>query len=378
MGIKEGALALADELEAFEDGDCEECSLYGQPECKGHLSCMEIMARYAARKMREAVERDGEGATTVSVYDLLPDEDRKAIAWVREHGGLDTAVSRFESGEIASDMLWGKGHGRFWTADDFEEEISKRLMPAGYEWPRFEDGELVRIGDEIDFEKGCGEVNAVKFMRVNRFVIHTYDEDDEPIELHYIPGERVKRPAPKVLDADAAEISVGDEVYGTRDMELMTVVDTDSHECGFKRIKCEKEGDGFWFYCPDELTHKLPVIAADGKPLREGETVWEVETGDGYVVERIYSGTTEPDFPGHTVACRRPDDIVTHMFKPSQLTHARPDSWEKWREDSELSPIDYCVMIGYPPSEEESAELIKNRALVRRAKALAERERSER
>lgn len=25
---------------------------------------------------------------TMSAYDLLPDEDRKAIAWVREHGGL--------------------------------------------------------------------------------------------------------------------------------------------------------------------------------------------------------------------------------------------------------------------------------------------------
>lgn len=61
MGIREEALALADELEAFEDGDCEECSLYGKPECKGHLSCMEVMARYAARKIREAVERDGEG-----------------------------------------------------------------------------------------------------------------------------------------------------------------------------------------------------------------------------------------------------------------------------------------------------------------------------
>ena len=57
MGLKEDVIALADELEEFEDGDCEECSLYGQPECKGHLSCMEIMARYAARKMREAVER---------------------------------------------------------------------------------------------------------------------------------------------------------------------------------------------------------------------------------------------------------------------------------------------------------------------------------
>lgn len=120
MGMMEDALALADELEAFEDGDCEECSLYGQPECKGHLSCMEVMARYAARKIREAVERDGECATTVSAHDLLSDEDRKAIAWVREHGGLGA--------------------------------VEKRLMPEGMEWlldvwPKWSNGEYCKFGD---------------------------------------------------------------------------------------------------------------------------------------------------------------------------------------------------------------------------------------
>lgn len=54
---------------------------------------------------------------TMSAHDLLPEAERDAIAWVREHGGL--------------------------------EEVRKRLMPEGMEWPRFEDGEPVRIGDEV-------------------------------------------------------------------------------------------------------------------------------------------------------------------------------------------------------------------------------------
>lgn len=137
--IREELLALADELEEFEDGDCEECSLYGQPECKGHLSCMEIMALYAARKMRGAVERDGEGATTVSAYDLLSEDEREAIAWVREHGGLDA--------------------------------VEKRLMPEGMEWPTVD-------GKPVDFktlyEPSPGVLEAVSIYNNGAKVV-----DDE-------------------------------------------------------------------------------------------------------------------------------------------------------------------------------------------------------
>ena len=128
-----------------------------------------------------------------------------------------------------------------------------------------------------------------------------------------------------------------------------------------------------WF-----LTHRAPVLAADGRPLRDGETVWEVETGDGYVVERIYSGTTEPDFPGHTVACHRPDDIVAHTFKPSQLTHERPDTWERLEEDAtKLSPYYYARDVmgldtdRMPPKESRRIDMMRD--IVRRAKKLAER-----
>lgn len=90
--------------------------------------------------------------------------------------------------------------------------------------------------------------------------------------------------------------------------------------------------------------------------------MWKVKNGDGpYHVQEIRDGVS---------VCV---EETSCEFMPKELTHNRPESWEKWREDSELSPIDYCVMIGYPPSEEESAELIKTRDLVRRAKVLAER-----
>lgn len=86
--IREELLALADELEAFEGDTCERCAAYEQPECRFYLPCTEIVAKYCARLIREAVEHDACEEATVSAYDLLPEEDLKALAWVREHGGL--------------------------------------------------------------------------------------------------------------------------------------------------------------------------------------------------------------------------------------------------------------------------------------------------
>ena len=60
--------------------------------------------------------------------------------------------------------------------------------------------------------------------------------------------------------------------------------------------------------------------AADGKPLREGETVWDTN-GDELVVGAFEDG-------GHTVTCRYADvgdAIPVHgMWSPSDLTHQRP------------------------------------------------------
>lgn len=75
---------------------------------------------------------------------------------------------------------------------------AERALPEGMEWPRFEDGELVRIGDEVEYK---GET-----MRV---YLATLDADGwalwclrEGIDgrLSGSFGERVKRPAPMMAD----------------------------------------------------------------------------------------------------------------------------------------------------------------------------------
>ena len=94
---------------------------------------------------------------------------------------------------------------------DADRIDAERALPDGIEWPRFEDGEFVKVGDEVEYK---GET-----MRV---YLATIDADGwalwcsrEGIDgrLSGSYGERVKRPAPKVLDADGVPIEVGDVVY---------------------------------------------------------------------------------------------------------------------------------------------------------------------
>lgn len=87
--ISEELLALADELEGM---DCRTCPADGTKDCRD-LPCEEAVARAASRRIREIAEHDAceEAVTTVSAYDLLPEEDLKALAWMREHGGLTFA-----------------------------------------------------------------------------------------------------------------------------------------------------------------------------------------------------------------------------------------------------------------------------------------------
>ena len=88
---------------------------------------------------------------------------------------------------------------------------AERALPEGVEWPRFEDGGLVRIGDEVEFEG--------KTMRVCEVALYAdswalwCDREDMSGMLHGSYCERVERPAPEVLDADGVPIKVGDTVY---------------------------------------------------------------------------------------------------------------------------------------------------------------------
>ena len=265
------------------------------------------------------------------------------------------------------------------------EGMRGRLMPEGMEWlveawPRFEDGEPVRLLD--DFER-YGEENGVSAVTM-------YADGSFALNCRaYSKGERVNRPAPKVVDADGVEIRVGDTVYEvkTGDKFVVERIYTGMTEPDFPEhtVRCHKPGDiTAHMFTLDMLTHRAPVLAADGKPLREGETVWISD--EGYKRRALVKG--EP----LKVLAINEEGIVSVLdqydiaegrnfpwrFAPSDLTHDRPDSWERLEDDAtKLSPYYYArdVMgLGtdkMPPKESRRIEMMRD--LVRRAKALAER-----
>ena len=182
---------------------------------------------------------------------------------------------------------------------------AERALPDGMEWPRFEDGGLVKVGDEVEYK---GET-----MRV---YLATLDADGwalwcsrEGIDgrLSGSYGERVKRPATKVIDSDGVPIEVGYVVY--------FVADKDD---GALTVEC--------------------IDVSGEKP----------------VVDLVYS-----DGRG-----------TWHLVDPEKLTHERPDSWERIEDDAKLAPRDYLEKRGMNPEKTERiASMMAD--LVRRAKALA-------
>lgn len=167
-------------------------------------------------------------------------------------------------------------------------------------WPRFEDGEPVMIGDEVD---GLGGEIVEVYITENEAAIWNSSAN----HMHLSPGERVKRPAPKVLDADGVEIKVGD-------------------------------------------------------------TVWTLDGLEG-VVTKVEDGA----------ACIAYESDYAQREEADNLTHARPDSWERLEEDLKKSTCDYFGFAplscgageGCPAYEKSSCKDFMALDIIRRAKALA-------
>ena len=326
--------------------------------------------RKGMREWREKVI--GAPVRTMSAYDLLPEEDLQALRWVREHGGIEVLRRMFQDADSRRVELCaalGIDLDTGWS--DAMAELDRRLMPEGMEWPRYESGEPVRPSDKLldkdgDWFKAVSFVFTCDWWSVRGYQTEGFgdlnDKTRRTLEgMSY--GTCVKRPAPKVLDADGAEIRVGDTVYHVKDGSEMTVYGI----------------DGEWLVVSvggrvrhDVVTHRAPVIAADGRPLREGETVYLTDSPTAFVVDDIM---TRED--GATVVHLK--DGAWHL--PQDLTHERPDSWERLEEDAKLGRCDYNKAHGYPACcidcdglpLSDSCSGIMARDLVRRAKKLAER-----
>ena len=262
------------------------------------------------------------------------------LAWVEESGGLDA--------------------------------VKERTMPEGMSWPFYEDGEPVRLGEhwqQDGYDWSITSIDSIEFAEDGvRF-------ENEYADAFYRYGERVKRPAPPVLDADGVEIRVGDTVYllpgdwcnvfpclgyhGGEKMEVFSL-HADHVEGGINcRETCSPKGT--CYPQPSQLTHRAPVLAADGKPLEVGQTVYHIADGKEYTVEELFEDG----------AMVTPDGITGGRCRADYLTHERPDSFSLIEQGAEMCPYDYAMKYGKPDGVSNGK--FQRVDLVRRCRALAER-----
>ena len=310
----------------------------------------------------------------------LREEDRKAAEWVSGHGGIAECDRKVEASlEVGESytllrMKLGELLGRDVeeqleaSDDDLLGEIEGRMLPEGMEWPRFEDEEPVK--PDCDFADGAGNTRTCTSVELLRgeegardALIH-WDEDDpdNALLVCMADGERVKRPEPKVPDLGSKPLREGDVVWSKASGERYRIEKISRFHDGIWAV--DDEGNTV-FFIPEQLTHRAPVLAADGKPLCVGETVYGLGDHRPYTVV----STVDP------VAIMASDKAMIVYRVSGVLTHEPPDSWERLDEDSKLPPMEYCgtILNWVIDPHAVSPLYVEGMAsdLVRRAKKLA-------
>lgn len=136
---------------------------------------------------------------------------------------------------------------------------AERALPEGVEWPRFEDGEPVKAGDEVEYGEETMRVRSVTFV-ANGWSLRCERRGVDGV-LYGSFGERVERPAPEVLDADGVPIKVGDVVYFAADKDdgALTVecIDVSGEKPVVDLVYSDERGT--WHLVdPEKLTHERP------------------------------------------------------------------------------------------------------------------------
>lgn len=177
------------------------------------------------------------------------------------------------------------------------EELDKRLMPEGMEWPRFDDGKKVCFGDSVPIYRRSGEMSESEVCSMAFRSRQTDIGTCADFRICLNGGERVKRPKPQVL-------------------------------------------------------------AADGLPIREGETVWY--DGEEYVVDRVYTAS-DGDY---SVDLEFGDLRSATNVWPQLIDHTPPDTQERIDDDATMPPRAYYAKhIGHDVGLKDDAECTE--AMVR-------------
>lgn len=114
---------------------------------------------------------------------------------------------------------WGAKEDRRSLADELRDVAGmierERALPQGVEWPRFDDGEPVRVGDA--FAGFDGNERAVYRIVFGDGFVRIESEDGAAIAIGY--GERAKRPADTQERIDSDALKPGIDYWGCRGVD---------------------------------------------------------------------------------------------------------------------------------------------------------------
>lgn len=153
-------------------------------------------------------------------------------------------------------------------------ETERRILDM---WPKYEDGEYVMYEDEFGFDGDVKTAYGFNFGVGGRVSICS----DKGSHVRLPNGERVKRPAPKVLDADGVEVHLGDTVYESNGQSGIVIAVHPSTRC----VDLRQDGCVACAMDAKRLTHTRPD---SWERLEEDATMspWSYCDRYGLVVDR--------------------------------------------------------------------------------------------
>ena len=151
---------------------------------------------------------------------------------------------------------------------------------------------------------------------------------------------RLKRPAPEVLGADGLPIVEGEtvwDVYGRGPAEVYRIGPADDED---GPVVWDIEGN---YTMPYLLTHEPPVLGADGKPIVKGETAYRTDRPTAEI--NILYIRSYDDGSSDVVYCEG-DPSSTKMCDSSLITHTPHDTQERIDRDARKGYMTYWECVG--------------------------------
>lgn len=245
------------------------------------------------------------------VFNRLETEEKRS-KFFNGWGGFDKFVRFFEGilGRYAEDAK---------TLDELFDAIEQATLPQGCEWPKDRNGKSIKPNDPVNI---YGEkMRIVAISHKDRLCIRPWEKANggggfwvKSSEVSLSPCGQETGAEKKVLDADGNRVHIGDTVYATSDDATEFTVS------GFRggKVIVNRAGHASKDIYPWFITRHPFVLAADGEPLKVGQTVWNINNGMEFNVSRLPK-------PGEYQAVEvRYRNGSSTSFDPCQLTHQRP------------------------------------------------------